>query len=257
MMAFLPQLLDLIKQAGEAICAIYDQAPDKVEIQQKADESPLTNADLISHQILTDGLTKLTPPWPILSEESQAIDFSERQAWKTYWLIDPLDGTREFLARTDEFTINVALIENHIPILGIIYAPVSKVFYFADQHGAFKQLVGETAQKISARKPDARYPIIVASRRHAQNEKLQQFFQSLPNYERVSVGSALKFCLVAEGRADIYPRFGPTSEWDTAAGQCILEAAGGKVLDTNGNPLRYNMRPDLINPFFIATGVKP
>lgn len=251
----LSALLLLVEQTGEKVCEIYEQDPSTVEIQQKIDASPVTTADLIAHQMLVAGLQQLTPALPILSEESKALDIEQRKSWEKYWLIDPLDGTREFLARTDEFSINVALIENHKPILGVIYIPVAKSMYYATPSiGAFKKNKNVPAVAIQARKLDLSAPVIVASRRHTGNSLLAGFLNNLACYERISAGSALKFCLVAEGRADVYPRFGDTSEWDTAAGQCILEAAGGAVLDTNLQPLRYNARDNLINPHFIAVG---
>ena len=172
-----------------------------------------------------------------------------------FWCVDPLDGTREFIAKTDDFSVNIALIENHIPVLGIIYIPVFNVFYFAVKNkGAFKKTGSTEPKKIQIRKLNANQPIVIASRRHANNEKLQKFFEAIKHYERISRGSAIKFCLIAEGNADIYPRFGETFFWDTAAGQCIVEEAGGHVMDAKGNPLRYNGARPYLNPYFFAVG---
>lgn len=248
-------VIGLAKKAGEEILGIY-RRPEDIAVQTKSDESPLTQADLIAHHLITDGLQQLTPSLPVLSEESIAIPFVERQKWQQYWLVDPLDGTKEFIQKTDDFTVNIALIENHRPILGVVYVPVEKLCYFAMQgKGAFKQ-IGETPpQQINTRHNAHESLVVVASRRHGVRE-LQAFLERLGDHTIVHRGSALKFCIVAEGVADIYPRFGPTSEWDTAAGQCIVEAAGGKVVDLNGQPLRYNSKQSLLNPSFVVEGTK-
>lgn len=246
-----PEVIKLAKNAGQEILTIYQQKNPKIQV--KADQTPLTEADLIANQIITEGLVKLTK-WPILSEESVEIPFSERQQWQRYWLVDPLDGTKEFIQKTDEFTINIALVEKNQPILGVIYAPALQLCYFAGlNQGAFKQEKEQAAQQIRTRPYNAQDISVVASRRHGLSQ-LQTFLNKLGNHTIVQRGSALKCCVVAEAMADIYPRFGPTSEWDIAAGQCILEAAGGAIIDFAGNPLRYNLKESLENPPFLALG---
>jgi 3'(2'), 5'-bisphosphate nucleotidase len=251
-------LIALSKQAGEAILSVYNR--DDFGERIKADKSPLTEADLASHRILEAGLTQLTPNIPVLSEESQSIPFSVRQQWKTYWLVDPLDGTKEFIARNGEFTTNVALIHEHRPVLGVIYVPVKDTFYFAAKYfGAFKQEGSAERQKIAVRSVpqingDKHYTI-VASRRHGL-DKVQQLCQQMPHYDLASKGSSLKMCMVAEGEADFYPRLAPTSEWDTAAAQIIVEEAGGKLVKTDFEVLEYNTKDDLLNPYFLVLGDK-
>ena len=250
--AYLSPLLEFLKELGPTLLKIYHQ--NSFEIKTKSDDSPVTEADLISHKSIMEFLKKLTPDVPVISEESESPSQFNPNAEK-FWLVDPLDGTREFIAKTDDFSINIALIENHIPILGIIYAPVFDIFYFAIKNkGAFKKEGEKEAKKIHVRKLDTQKPVVIASRRHANNEKLQNFFEAIKNYERISRGSAIKFCLIAEGRADVYPRFGETFFWDTAAGQCIVEEAGGYVVDAKGNSLRYNGAPPYLNTYFFATG---
>lgn len=252
--SYLPFLIALSQQISKKILTLYHQT-QPLAIQEKIDHTPLTAADLISHQLLIEGLSQLTPTIPIISEESSASILSARKAWPTCWLIDPLDGTKEFINKTDDFTINIALIENHEPVLGFIYIPVTGVCYYAIKDGAStKRLANGQELMIKTRPLNLQQSIVIASRRHADNPMVQAFFASLPGSQRLSRGSALKFCLIAEGLADVYPRFGDTSEWDTAAGQCILIAAGGAVIDTQGQPLRYNMRSTLLNPHFIAVG---
>ena len=244
--------IQLAKQAGIEILKIYQNPA--IAIKTKSDKSPVTAADLIAHEIITHGLKQLTPELPILSEESAAIAFAERKTWKCYWLIDPLDGTKEFIDHLDDFTVNIALIENHQPILGIVYAPALALCYFAcTDHGAFKQTAEQPAAAIKVTSHQNETTRIAASRRHGTQE-LQAFLQKLTNATVISRGSALKFALVAEGLADVYPRLTPTSEWDTAAGQCIVEQAGGAVIDVAGKPLRYNTKESLLNPAFLAVG---
>jgi len=243
-------LIALAKQAGEAILVHYRRL-NEVRVQQKSDASPLTEADIAAHQIIEQGLHALTPELPVLSEESTAIDFNERRQWQRYWLVDPLDGTKEFLAHNDEFTVNIALIDNHEPILSVVYAPAKMACYYACVgEGAFYQQGKASAEKLNAQ-PAAQTVKVLASRRH-DPQLLQQFLTYFPSYERVHVGSSLKFCLIAAGKADVYPRFGETSEWDTAAAQCILEAVGGRVVDLHGQRLMYNTKNNLLNPPFMA-----
>ncbi len=231
---------------------MYDS--DGYTVEEKADSSPLTAADLASHHAIVDGLGKLTPGTPILSEESASLPFSERSGWQHYWLVDPLDGTREFIKRNGEFTVNIALIEAGVPVLGVVHVPVTGVSYRACRGvGAFKQTGDGELVAIRARKLDGGPVRVVGSRSH-RGSSLTAFLEKLGDHELVGMGSSLKLCLVAEGLADIYPRLGPTSEWDTAAAQCIVELAGGKVTDTGMKPLRYNTKDSLLNPFFLVFG---
>lgn len=250
----LPEIINLAKIAGEKIIEIY-QTSENCKVYTKSDETPLTEADLAANKIITEHLKILTPDLPILSEESNHIEFAERKSWHSYWLIDPLDGTKEFIERTGEFSINIALIKDHKPILGVVYAPMLSTCYFADEQGAFKQVNNQAAKSIQTRAAHTDQMIVIASRRHGLKQ-LQHFLDKLENYSIRNAGSALKLCLVAEGEADIYPRFGPTSEWDTAAGQCVLERAGGMLIDDHGKPLCYNTKDSLINPTFFAVGDK-
>ena len=249
----LPQVVLLARKAGVSIMTIYRAG--NIDVQIKMDASPLTQADLASHRIIVEGLSRLTPDWPILSEESTKIPFEQRSAWQRYWLVDPLDGTKEFINRTGEFTVNIALIEYGFPILGVVFAPVIERMYFAlTGSGAFRELGGKTSQ-VTVCAYNGGTARIVASRSH-RGEKLDAFLAGIGEHEAVSMGSSLKLCLVAEGSADLYPRLGPTMEWDTAAAQCIVEAAGGAVEDINGIRLRYN-KPDLLNPEFMVSGNPP
>ncbi|MFA7386539.1 MAG: 3'(2'),5'-bisphosphate nucleotidase CysQ, partial [Thiohalobacteraceae bacterium] len=223
-------LLDATKQialdAGRRILEIYGT---DFAVEHKDDKSPLTAADMASHKAIVAGLQRLTPEIPILSEESANIPFSERSGWQRYWLIDPLDGTREFIKRNGEFTVNIALIHAGRAELGIVHVPVSGMTYFACAGGgAFKQQAGQAAEAVHVRKLP-KGPVMVAGSRSHSGDSLLRFLDKLGPHELVSMGSALKLCLVAEGAADIYPRLGLTSEWDTAAAQCVVEAAGGQV----------------------------
>lgn len=247
------KILPIVKQAGGVITQIYEKyKKDSVlEVEKKADETPITEADWQSHDLFIKELTLLTPDIPILSEESAAIPYSVRREWPLYWLLDPLDGTRDFLEMTDEFTINLALVNQHSPVIGIIYAPITKTCYFATPGEAFKQIGDGQSQAIKCSSGPLENPRIVVSRHHGRGAT-QQFLEKFGSHQIIHCGSALKFGLIAEGVADIYPRLGPTSEWDTAAGQCIVEAAGGCVLDFNAQALRYNASDSLLNPNFIA-----
>jgi 3'(2'), 5'-bisphosphate nucleotidase len=249
--AWLEPVVELAQHAGEKILEIYNG--DEFSVAEKDDKSPLTAADLASHHAIVDGLTALTPEIPVLSEESASLPFEERSAWQTYWLVDPLDGTREFIKRNGEFTVNIALIEDGVPVLGVVYVPVTGVSYLACKgQGAFKQDAGER-RVIKARKLEGGPLMVVGSRSH-RGDSLNQFLEKLGDHEMVGMGSSLKLCLVAEGVADIYPRLGLTSEWDTAAAQCVVEQAGGFVTDTDMQPLRYNTKDSLLNPFFLVFG---
>lgn len=252
--ALIEPLDALSREAAEAILAIY--ASRNFDVTRKGDDSPLTAADIASHELLCAGLEKLEPRLPILSEENaERIATGERLAWNRYWLVDPLDGTKEFLKRNGEFTINIALIENGVPVLGIVHVPVSGVSYIGlANHGAeSRDRTGHIAALHVAGSVESRPVRIVGSRSHSGGE-LEGFATRLGEHAFVAVGSALKFCMVASGEADVYPRLKPTCEWDTAAGQAVLEAAGGEVIRLDGTPLRYNRRRSLVNPCFLASG---
>lgn len=241
-------LMPTVADAGSAIMAVYEGA---FSVQKKDDNSPLTQADLESQRVILDGLSRLTPDIPVLSEESAQAPWSERQSWTRLWVVDPLDGTREFVKRNGEFTINIALVVNHEPLLGIVAAPALGLLYWgASGVGAFSQHrdAPEVAIKVSAPAAPLR---VVGSRSHASPETAN-YLSRLGQHEMSGIGSSLKFCLIAEGKADLYPRFGPTSEWDTAAGQALLEAAGGHVTRLDGHRLRYNCRETLLNGDFLA-----
>jgi len=244
-------LVSLAREAGDAILEVY--ATD-FEVQEKNDESPLTKADLASHRIITAGLERLTPDTPIISEESGLPAFEERREWSRYWLIDPLDGTKEFVKRNGEFTVNIALIDEHRPVLGIVHVPVQGKTYTGCQgQGAAVRENDAAPQPISIARASSKPVRVVGSRSH-RGASLDAFFQRLGDAEMVPMGSSLKFCVVAEGRADVYPRLGPTSEWDTAAAQAVVEQAGGAVLELDGRPLRYNAKEDILNPHFLVQG---
>lgn len=248
-------------KAGEAISEVYNSNNFEVEI--KSDNSPLTRADKAAHRVIVEALQ--SSGLPVLSEESRLLDYEERKTWKRFWLVDPLDGTKEFIKRNGEFTVNIALIENENPILGVVYAPIHDLLYYGELTlGAFKlpgasaidftrQMLVETGEKLPV-KGHSQYGI-VASRSHL-NPETANFIDGLkrkyPDARLVSKGSSLKLCMIADGEADVYPRFAPTSEWDTAAGHAIIHASGGKVLQANSEePLKYN-KQDILNPWFIA-----
>jgi len=238
----------LAKQAADAIMLVYEGAFD---VAHKDDRSPLTAADLAAHRILVDGLKALTPGIPVLSEESADLDVSRRRAWSRYWCVDPLDGTREFVKRNGEFCICVALIEDGAPVLGVVHAPVSgRCHYAAQGLGAFVVEADGATRAIRVVAPSAVWRV-AGSRSHG-DARTASVLARLGANEHRPMGSALKFGLIAEGEADLYLRFGPTSEWDTAAGQCIVEEAGGAVLDLHGQALRYNQRDSILNPDFVA-----
>lgn len=245
----LPELLDIARRAGDAILDIYGQ---EFSVTRKDDDSPLTQADLASHVIIRDALAVLTPDIPILSEESAAIDFETRSAWTQYWLVDPLDGTKEFVNRNGEFTVNIALIDNHAPVCGVVYVPVTAVSYSGVAgSGSVRYSPGQDPSPIHVRKPASDPLVVVGSRSHA-NPRLEQFLAALGPHEMISMGSSLKFCVLAEGNADFYPRLGPTSEWDTAAAHAVVTAAGGQIVKLDGQPLEYNRTDSLLNPEFLV-----
>ncbi len=244
------RLIELSRIAGEAIMQVY--AKD-FAVETKQDNSPVTAADMAAHRIICDGLAELTPDIPVLSEEAADISWERRRAWTRLWLVDPLDGTREFVKKNGEFTVNIALIENHEPTMGVIFAPALDVMVHAERGvGAFLR-DGDDDIAIVSQRPAAA-PLRVAASRSHLNDRTRRLLESLGDHERLGLGSSLKFCRIAEGLIDFYPRFGPTSEWDTAAGQCILETAGGAVLGLDGAPLAYNRKDSLLNPDFLALG---
>ncbi|MFT2793914.1 3'(2'),5'-bisphosphate nucleotidase CysQ [Serratia sp. T13T92] len=246
----LESVIEIAKEAGAAILNIYQQGD--LGVTTKEDDSPLTLADIAAHQIIVDRLKEIYPNLPILSEEAPKQDFEERQFWDSYWLIDPLDGTKEFVKQNGEFTVNIALIQNKVPILGVVYAPVLDICYFSlEGLGSFKQ-VGHGAPKLIQVQiqGEGNSIKVVASRSHS-DEKTVSLLQKLGNCECLSMGSSLKLCLVAEGAAHFYPRFAPTMEWDTAAAHAVVLGAGGVVWDLNRAPLVYN-KSNLLNPSFIV-----
>jgi 3'(2'), 5'-bisphosphate nucleotidase len=247
----LPAVLKLVDAASAAILEIY-AADTSVEL--KADDSPITQADRAAHRILADGLAQLAHGIPVLSEESEAAHaYDVRRDWRTLWLVDPLDGTKEFISHNGEFTVNVALIDNGRPVLGVVAAPaMGTTYYAADSVGAFRVANGAAPAPIRVR-PAGETVVVVGSRSH-RGDSLDEVLGKLGKYELRPMGSALKICLVADGTADFYPRLGPTSEWDTAAAQAVLEIAGGAVTTTDGKALRYNQRDTILNPHFLAFG---
>ncbi len=247
----LERLVDISYRAGLDILQWYD---GDMGITHKADDSPLTNADLASHELISEELEKHWPEIPVLSEESADISWQTRRMWNQYWLVDPLDGTKEFINRNGEFTVNIALIRDHQAVLGIVHVPVTGTSYFGARGlGAWRQHEGSNAERIKARQPAAEPLVIVGSRSHA-NPELASQLEKLGQHELTSMGSSLKFCRVAEGLADFYPRMGPTCEWDTAAAQAVVEAAGGQVVKIDGTPLAYNTKEPYLNPNFFVFG---
>ena len=248
----LPAVTRLAEGAGTAILEIYNT---DFEVSEKADTSPLTAADLAAHRHIVAGLHEITPGIPILSEESNAIAFSERSRWGRYWLVDPLDGTKEFVKRNGEFTVNIALIDEHRPVLGVVHAPVLGLTYrAAADTGSFRDDLPHNERLIPIRtSPVQTPPRVIGSRSHGSSG-MAAFLEAVGEHTLESIGSSLKFCRVAEGQADVYPRFGPTSEWDTAAAQCVVEQAGGAVIDLKGRELRYNTRDSILNPYFLVCG---
>jgi 3'(2'), 5'-bisphosphate nucleotidase len=240
-------LVPVALRAAAAIMKVYAGA---FTVEHKLDDSPLTQADLLSQRIILDGLAALTPGVPVLAEESAQAPWTARRTWRELWLVDPLDGTREFVKRNDEFAINIALVIEHEPVLGVVAVPARGVVYVGAAGAAYRRLADGTRSTIRVA-PTAAPLRVVGSRSHT-SPQLAAYLANLPPCEFLGVGSALKFCLLAEGNADLYPRFGPTSEWDTAAGQALLEAAGGHVTRMDGHRLRYNCRESLINGDFVA-----
>lgn len=251
---------DIAYEAGEKIMHIYQQ---DFTVMEKADKSPLTEADMAAHYHICEQLAQISN-YPILSEESAKLPFAERSQWSTYWLVDPLDGTKQFVQGTDEFCVCIALIHAHKPVLGVIYLPVEQSTYAAyHQGGAFKSSPATTTTTAATKTvlqtrniADSTKPWTIAvSRSHAKGDT-KDFLNKLGTHKLLISGSAIKACWVAEGKADLYPRLWPTSEWDTAAAQCILEEAGGALTTLDGVAMRYNTKDDLTNPYFLASGQK-
>lgn len=240
----------LAVEAGNAILAVY--ATD-FTVESKSDESPLTQADLASHNCIVAGLAQLTPDMPIISEEDGLPEFDVRGQWDRYWLIDPLDGTKEFVNRNGEFTVNIALIDSNQPVFGVVHVPVQDKTYIGceDRGSELRDAGNVTPINVSAA---SNAPVRIVGSRSHRGTSLDAFLAKLGDHDMVAMGSSLKFCTVAEGNADIYPRLGPTSEWDTAAAQAVVEQAGGQVLELDGKPLSYNKKADILNPWFVVTG---
>lgn len=254
--ALLDSVLELCRQAGSEILKIYNQS-QAVEVIRKADSSPVTEADFVSHRVLADGLGKLLDSVPILSEEGEPVPYEQRRQWQRYWLIDPLDGTKEFINRNGEFTVNVALVEQGVPVLGVVYVPVLELAYLGLKGNGAWKLDSTGLHPINTRKLGGGTFAVVASRRHgaeAVGELLTKLEKVFGKVETRNMGSSLKLCLVAEGEADLYPRLAPTSEWDTAAAQAIVESAGGQVLTEALEVMRYNTKENILNPHFFVVG---
>ena len=253
--------VDIAESAGRAILSIYASG---FEVEAKADDSPLTTADNAAHHLIVEQLGQLTPGIPVISEEGGIPAYAERSGWQRYWLVDPLDGTREFVKRNGEFTVNIALIDHQRPVIGVVHAPVLSTTWLGvcrpgEQGQGDSGLIRAERRDTAGRQPirtrsvtDERLTVVV-SRSH-RHPRVEELLQRLPEFETRSMGSSLKFCLVAEGAADCYPRFGPTSEWDSAAAQCVVEAAGGAVIRPDGVALRYNAKDSILNPNFVALG---
>ncbi|BAE73625.1 3'(2'),5'-bisphosphate nucleotidase CysQ [Sodalis glossinidius str. 'morsitans'] len=239
-------IIALSREAGAAIMQVYN-GDKPLELDQKQDDSPVTTADLAAHRVIAAGLHALAPDTPLLSEEDPP-DWSLRQHWRRFWLVDPLDGTKEFLRRNGEFTVNITLIEEGKPVIGVVYAPVTDRLYAAANGKAWR--IDENGKQQTIEVKEARPPLVVVSRSHGNNAELQDYLAHLGEHQTVTIGSSLKFCLVAEGTAQLYPRFVPTNVWDTAAGHAVAVAAGAQVNDWQGRPLDYTPRESFLNPGF-------
>jgi len=243
---------DIARAAAQAILPIYHS---DFSVHTKSDASPVTAADLAAQRVIVDGLRQLQPELPVVAEEALAADWAQRRSWSRYWLVDPLDGTREFVKRNGEFTVNVALVEDHRSVLGVVLAPVSGELYVAARGaGAWLQpQAGAGWERLSTR-PLAHPAVLAGSRSHGNLPPSALDALLGADHQRVAMGSSLKFCLIARGVADVYLRLGATSEWDTAAAQCVLGEAGGALMDLHGTTFSYNRKESLINPEFIAVG---
>jgi len=244
-------VIAIARTAADRILEVYDS---EFAVSQKDDRSPLTAADLAAHHAIVDGLAKLTPDVPVLSEESaHEVATEERHGWHRLWVVDPLDGTREFIKRNGEVTVNIALVEDGVATFGVVLAPVTGVTWHGGAAFGACRRSDEGERELRVRDP-ATAPLRVAASRSHRDARTEAFLAAMGEIEPIGLGSSLKFCLVAEGGLDVYPRFGPTSEWDTAAAQAVLEGAGGQVLDPQGRPFRYNQRDTILNGEFIALG---
>jgi 3'(2'), 5'-bisphosphate nucleotidase len=253
-MAETEELLEVIRDAALAAgAAILEVYAEPFAVEQKADDSPVTRADQLAEAIIIARLRAATPEVPIIAEELCAADGVPAAAPRRFWLVDPLDGTKEFIRRNGEFTVNIALVENRRPVLGVVHAPALQAMYFGAAGRAFRQRDGAPPEAIAAQPVPTEGAVVLHSRSHADEARLAEFVAALPGAQRRLSGSAIKFCLIAAGEADLYPRFGPTMEWDTAAGQAVLEAAGGSVTTFDGAPLVYG-KPGCRNPDFLARG---
>ena len=251
MKSLIDPVVALAEEAGRAILKVY--ASD-FDVQSKEDESPLTQADLASHYCIIAGLEALTPGIPIISEESGLPDYDERSSWERYWLIDPLDGTKEFVNRNGEFTVNIALIDNHKSVFGVVHVPVQgKTYLGCAGFGAERRDQDGSKHTIHVSNSSAEPVRVVGSRSH-RGASLDAYLNNLGESDMIPMGSSLKFCVIAEGGADLYPRLGPTSEWDTAAAQAVVEQAGGKVVTLDGKAMKYNAKSDILNPYFFVIG---
>jgi 3'(2'), 5'-bisphosphate nucleotidase len=244
-------VVSVARSAGAAILRVYET---DFKVQEKPDESPLTQADLAAHRRIVEGLASLTPEIPILSEEGGLPDFEVRSTWQRYWLVDPLDGTKEFVNRNGEFTVNIALIDGDRPVLGVVFVPVTGITYIGCEGFGSRRLDRDgLAEDIRVGTSSNRPVRVVGSRSH-RGSSLDHFLARLGDYDMVPMGSSLKFCVIAEGGADVYPRLGPTSEWDTAAAQAVVEQAGGAVVTLDGKPMSYNRKSAILNPYFLVSG---
>jgi 3'(2'), 5'-bisphosphate nucleotidase len=241
-------VVDLVREAGRATMTYYDD-PEAAGVREKDDKSPVTLADEVAHGILVDGLRHLDPSTPVVSEEAAADDFETRRSWRRFWLVDPLDGTKEFIKRRAEFTVNVALIDEGEPVLGVVGAPALDLVYWAVKgEGAWREEKRAPAERIYSVPPEPGAPLTVVESLSHPSAELEEYLKTIPVGRRVKAGSSLKFCWVAEGKADIYPRLGPTMEWDVAAGDCVYRQSGRH--GERPSPLTYN-KPDLRNPSFV------
>jgi 3'(2'), 5'-bisphosphate nucleotidase len=246
------ELISISKEAGDAILKVYNS---DFYYQIKDDLSPLTEADKLSNQIIYKRLKRLSPGIPILSEEDSNINYKVRSKWEKYWLVDPLDGTKEFIKKNGEFTVNIALIQNTKPILGVIYVPISNETYWGSKKEGSFYSDGQKTLKIKVRKKDNKCLTILSSRSHPSVE-LHDFIKKFKEPEIIQKGSSLKLCLLAAGKGDIYPRLSPTSEWDIAAGHSILLGSGGNIYDLKGQQITYNKKSSFLNSDFLAVTSK-
>tara|TARA_B110000438_G_C15817788_1_gene652751 strand:- start:3385 stop:4197 length:813 start_codon:yes stop_codon:yes gene_type:complete len=246
---FINQIINISLDAGKEIMKIYET---DFGYHIKDDNSPITKADKASHKLILNRLKELTPQIPILSEEDANIPLNIRSKWHEYWLVDPLDGTKEFIKRNGEFTVNIALIRDNKPVFGVIYVPaINETFWGAINYGSFHIKGDHKEKKISVINTNESRIKIITSSSHP-SKKLNNFLEKVDNYQIITKGSSLKLCLVASGEVNVYPRFGPTSEWDIAAGEAIVNFAGGNIINLHGKPLTYNLKESFLNPEFLC-----